>query len=96
MKTETRISTDILIPIGMTKFKLDRKKFIEYYPIELAKLIERDIVTDDIIKGNEFVVTAEDLLQAVGYIEGRLMGHTAPVHFSDIELFYTQPDEVEA
>ena len=78
--------------MGSKKYQLDRKKFIEYYPVEIWGMLEISQVTDDLIKGSEFVLTAEDILKRVEYIDGKLFTPpiSFPLHHSVIELTYNQ------
>lgn len=74
----------------MAKHKLNRKALINYYTLDIYGMLDLRQVSEDLIKGSEFILTAEDVLQKVGYIEGMLC--TPPiegkVHFSDIKLIY--------
>lgn len=75
------------------KFQLDRAKFLNYYPTVVYEMSRQPKVLDAMVKGNEFILTAEDVLQTVGYVSGKLLGVNAPVHFSNIILTYT-PDYI--
>ena len=72
------------------KYKLDRKKFIEYYPVEIWGMLEISQVTDDLIKGSEFVLTAEDILEKVEWVEGKLLSTPVQgvIYYTNIELTY--------
>jgi hypothetical protein len=69
---------------------LDRKTFIEYYTPIVYSAIKLEIVKENIILGAEFILTAEDILQQVGYISGHFWDQEKSVHFSDIKLTYKQ------
>ena len=72
------------------KYKLDRKKFIEYYPLQVLAKIDYDQVRNDLIKGSEFILTAQDILDDMVYVEGSLVGQENPVFACDCELTYNQ------
>lgn len=72
------------------KYKLDRKKFIEWYVQDVHGMIEISQVVDDLVKGSEFCVTAEDVLNRRITIAGKLVGVHGEVLASDCELIYNQ------
>lgn len=72
------------------KYKLDRKKFIEYYPIGIHGMIDYDQVKNDLIKGSEFILSAQDILDSMDFIAGKLVGEPLNVKASDCELIYTE------
>ena len=76
--------------LGMVskKYQLSRKKFVEYYPTVLFGMVSKEKIEDDLIKGSEFVITAEELLEKVEWIDGKLLSDPKEgvVHHSKIEL----------
>jgi len=73
----------------MPTYTLDRKRFIEYYATTIFKLIQASIITEDLIKGSEYILTAEDVLEKVGMISGHFWGLTTDIHHSKITLIYS-------
>ena len=79
------------------KYKVDRKKFMEYYILNIARMVQLDVVTDDLIKGSEFVLTEMDILNSVGLVDSKVLhnytGKALLVPASKCEFIYIQPDE---
>lgn len=71
-------------------YRLDRKRFIMYYTNteHLSKLISRKRIVEDLIKGSEFIITAQDLLDNLYTIPGSLVGVEGRVLAKDCELYY--------
>jgi len=70
------------------KYQLDRKKFIEYYPLQVHALMDYNQVRNDLVKGGEFILTAQDVLDNMVYVEGKLVGQDKPIFACDCELTY--------
>ena len=74
------------------KYQLDRKRFILYYEntLSLTSMIKKKKIVNDLIKGSEFIITAQDLLDSMETIPGCLVGVSGRIATSDCELVYTQ------
>ena len=70
------------------QYKLDRQVLVEYYPVELAGLTHINLISLDLEIGGEFIISAQDLLEHIEWIEGKLVGSPTAVHHSNIELVY--------
>lgn len=75
------------------KYKLERGKFISYYPSIVFQLTTQSLIIEDLIKGGEFIITAEDVLANLTEVDGRLVGlEIGSVNPKDCELYYEQED----
>lgn len=77
----------------MAKYKINREPFIRYVSRGyLGSLIQQNTMIDDLIKGGEYVLTAEDILQMKDQWPGYLVEGEAPhvVDTKDCELIYHQ------
>ena len=70
------------------KYQLDRTKFIHWYSNKVWLMTFQPIILEDLIKGGEFILTAEDVLNSIEYIKGSLVGQSVDVRSSDCELVY--------
>ena len=78
----------------MAKFKVDRLKFIQYYPVQVAMSIALDHVQDDLVKGGEFILSAEQILKMVPDVPKYLLvdytGDQRTVPNTECEFIYVQ------
>lgn len=74
------------------KYQLDRKRFILYYQDTywLTTMIKKKTIIQDLIKGSEYIITAQDILNKMETIPGCLVGVDGRVLVSDCELVYTE------
>ena len=75
------------------KYKIDRTKFINWLSRNyLGSMIQINRMMDDLIKGGEYAVTADELLQMQKHVPGYLIEGECPVSVDakDCELIYTQ------
>lgn len=76
------------------KYKLERKKFIEWVCISCFADQFEDKIKEDLIKGSEFIITAEDLLARCKIIPTKLLAGTFSENYISVEyveLYYEQP-----
>lgn len=78
--------------MGAATYQLDRKKFIEYYPLQIHAMMDYDQVRSDLVKNSEFILTAQDVLDNMLFIEGKLVGVQEEVLASDCELIYNKEE----
>jgi hypothetical protein len=73
-------------------FQLDRTRFIRYYEDTIAfnKFIKKKVVVEDLVKGGEFVFTAQDFLDSLNTIPGCLVGVDGRVPAEECTLVYNQ------
>lgn len=73
-------------------FKIERADLVNNYSTELFRMINFDVVRRDIIKGSEFIVTAQDILDKLEYVSGHLVGlpHINKVPASKVEIIYNK------
>jgi hypothetical protein len=78
------------------KYLMERATLVNHYSVEVFRMTNLDVIRTDIIKGSEFILTAQDVLENVGHIDGRLVrdeqGKTGvdKIHHSQIELVYNK------
>lgn len=74
------------------KYQLDRKRFILYYQdtFKFTSKIKKKTIVQELIKGSEFIITAQDILDSMETIPGCLVGVDGRVATTDCELIYTQ------
>jgi hypothetical protein len=77
----------------MAKYLLTREKFLNYYPQAVWELHKHHNVIEDLIKGSEFILTAQDILDSMTTIEGKLVGVNSKVPVGEIELVFELPKE---
>jgi len=72
------------------EYQLDRKQFIEWYPAEVWKMLDPMGVRQDLIKGGEFILSAQDVLDSMQFVSGKLVGAPGDVLAKNCELVYNQ------
>lgn len=55
--------------INMEKYNLDRKKFIEWVSLKNFINDVRPQIQDDLIKGGEYIITADEILNNIQFKE---------------------------
>lgn len=78
-------------------YTVDRLRLIVWASAVIQKMVQENI-QEDLIKGNEYVITAEDVLKRCDVIPKHLIEEDVPfenthVHHSLIKLVYKQPKE---
>lgn len=69
------------------KYQLDREKFIRFYEQKIITRARRQVITD-LILGSEYVLTAEDVLNSMSYVDGCLVNELGLIKASDCKLVY--------
>jgi len=69
-------------------YEIDRAVFIEHYLDVVFDLVNLNTIKKDLIQGGEFILTAEELLQSLSFIPGKLVGTKLPVKSSECKLVY--------
>ena len=75
----------------MAKHKIDRARFIHWLTRNyLGSILQSEQMVDDLTKGGEYVVTADELLQMQKHIPGYLIKGSTEVSVpaEDCELIY--------
>ena len=67
-------------------YNLKREDLINYYFEIVINKLALDQVRDDLIKGGEFILTAQDILDELEEIPGPLVGQIKPVDSIDCRL----------
>ena len=73
------------------KYQLDREKFIRFYEQKIITRARRQVITD-LILGSEYVLTAEDILNSMSYVDGCLVGTIGQIKASDCTLIYNHKE----
>lgn len=73
-----------------TRYKLERRAFVNYYSIKLFQLANIDTIREDLILGGEFILTAEEMLANLTQVEGKLVGVTGTVDAKQCDLYFEQ------
>jgi hypothetical protein len=77
------------------KYKIERRKLIEYYILTVSAMCHLNVVMQDLIKGSEFILTDQDILENVGNIDGRLLidkdgkSPLGDISYEQIEIVYS-------
>jgi hypothetical protein len=71
------------------KYPIDRKEFLSYYRSRIDAMTEQSVVMDDLVKGSEFILTAEDVLHSVERISPHFVGGRINVKGTDCYLYYS-------
>jgi hypothetical protein len=78
------------------EYTMERATLVNHYSVEMFRMTNLDVIRTDIIKGNEFILTAQDVLENVGHVDGRLVRDeegkvgVGQIHHSHIKLVYNQ------
>jgi hypothetical protein len=74
------------------KHKVDRKKFVEFFVATTARMTKMFTIREDLIKGGEFIITADDILKNLDTIPTNMVinykGDGLAVLAKDCELVY--------
>ncbi len=70
------------------KPKLDRRDLVNHNIEIILRLTQIDRIRDNLIKSGEFIITAEDILEAIDTIPGPLVDRDSPVKAKDCQIVY--------
>ena len=70
----------------MSTYSLDRERFIKYYLVVVFEMLRIEVVADDLIKGGEFILDAEQVLHKIGDISAHFWGKQGTIPAKQIKL----------
>ena len=72
----------------ITKYKISREDLIKHNLEIIIRKVDLDQVVKDLIKGSEFILTAQDILDSLDVVPGYMVGTSHNVKPKDCQIIY--------